>query len=100
MSPADLLTNIELPSRNGEAWRHYKGGIYFVFGFARNSDFKKEIGVLYWSRGDQGREILWHRELYEWCEMVKWPDGKYRQRFFPENDELKSLNYPERNEDE
>jgi hypothetical protein len=96
MSPADLLCNIELPCRNGMAWRHYKGGVYFVFGYARNSDFKKEIAVLYFSRGDQGREILWHRELYDWCEMVKWPDGIYRQRFFPDDEILKTLTYPER----
>lgn len=76
--PHDLRTGI---------WDHFKGGVYKVRGFSR------------WASGD-GEKVVEYTSLLhgtdhtrladQWCEVVQWPDKKYRSRFVYRGEDLKT----------
>lgn len=53
--------------RIGGLYRHYKGGLYRVFGFAKHTETEESL-VLY--RGDGQDGIFWVRPVKMFCEMV------------------------------
>lgn len=66
---------------------HFKGGVYKVRGFSMWASGNGEKVVEYTS--------LLHgtdhtRLATQWCEVVKWPDGKYRSRFVYRGPDLKT----------
>lgn len=69
-------TNAE--SMSTGVWDHFKGGIYKVRGFSRWASGEGEKVVEYTS-------LLFgtdHTRLAtQWCEVVQWPDKKFRSRF-------------------
>lgn len=63
-------------------YRHYKGGLYAVLGIATDSTNGRNDArmVLYWSLAKQKLLV---REISQFNERVKWPDGVERERFMP-----------------
>lgn len=62
-------------------YRHYKGDLYFVTGFAidatnESADETPFVMVVY-----QRDYALFVRDEDEFVEVVKWPDGEMRPRF-------------------
>lgn len=57
---------------------HFKGGVYKVKGFSS------------WESGNREKVVEYDSMIYgtphtrlatQWCEVTRWPDGKYRSRF-------------------
>jgi len=66
--------------KNG-IYRHYKGDLYMVLGVGRqstNGPTEGEKVVIYFSIK---RQQFCVREIGQFREKVKWPDGKMRPRF-------------------
>lgn len=61
-------------------YKHYKGGIYAVLGICSDSTNGRDDAkmVLYYSLEKHQIHV---REIAEFHEIVKWPDGKLRARF-------------------
>jgi hypothetical protein len=57
---------------------HFKGGVYLVEGFSSWASGEGEQLVEYISLSNGKR---FARFATQWCEIVKWPDGRYRSRF-------------------
>ena len=57
----------------GGLYRHYKGGLYRVYGFARHTETEESL-VLYREEGEEG--LFWVRPVKMFCDIV----GPY-QRF-------------------
>lgn len=57
---------------------HFKGGVYKVRGFSSWESGERELVVEYDSLifGTPHSRFAW-----QWCEVVQWPDGKYRSRW-------------------
>lgn len=51
----------------GGLYRHYKGGLYRVFGFAKHTETKESL-VLYRADGQDG--LFWVRPVKMFVEMV------------------------------
>jgi hypothetical protein len=66
---------------------HFKGGVYLVTGLSSWASGNGELVVEYLS-------MLFatpHTRLAsQWCEVVKWPDEKYRSRFVYRSPDLKT----------
>lgn len=62
-------------------YRHHGGGLYAVLGVVRDSTNGADEGrrlVLYFSLEKQALHV---REIGQFSESVKWPDGQMRPRF-------------------
>jgi len=66
---------------------HFKGGVYLIKGFSR------------WASGNGEKVVEYLSMIFgtphtrladQWCEVVQWPDGKYRSRFVYRGPDLKS----------
>lgn len=68
---------------------HFKGGIYLAQGYSSWASGNGEPVVEYVSLLHGTKHI---RLVSQWCEVVLWPDSKYRSRFVRRGD---SLNWPE-----
>lgn len=69
----------------GKVYKHKKGGKYLVLHIVEESTNGQEgsQGVVYVSLKEGS---IYHRNLSEFVEEVKWPDGKMRPRFVPEDE--------------
>lgn len=65
MTESQLLALIPIGSR----WRHYKGGLYVVLGYARRESDLTYL-VLYLPIGAAEEDVPWSRPVHEWCEAV------------------------------
>jgi hypothetical protein len=68
-NPASIMEGI---------WDHFKGGVYLKSGqgswaSGNNEPVVEYISMIYGSKH--------YRLVDQWCEVVQWPDGKYRSRF-------------------
>lgn len=69
--------------QSGKTYKHYKGGLYTVLFVAEettNARKGSNGGVVYVSH-TYGK--IKYRDLDEFTEEIKWPDGVTRQRFVP-----------------
>lgn len=57
---------------------HFKGGVYLAQSIGMNASNDNEVMVDYLSMIHATKHF---REAWQWDEIVKWPDGKYRSRF-------------------
>lgn len=68
-------------------WDHFKGGVYLKTGHGGWASGDGELVVEY-------RSMLFGTKHYrfatQWCEVVQWPDGKYRSRFVYRGPDLKT----------
>ena len=72
-SPDSLRSN-----KIGNIYDHFKGGVYMIRDFSLWASGNGELVVEYLSMIHGTK----HARLgSEWCEVVQWPDGKYRSRF-------------------
>lgn len=60
------------------AYKHFKGGHYFVYGVAYHTETDEPM-VVYTPDTDGGD--FWVRPLDMFNEEVEWPDGEMRPRF-------------------
>ncbi len=60
-------------------YRHFKGGLYEVVGFAKNSETLEDM-VIYRALYDDGE--VWVRPLSMWCEVIE-HNGERVLRFSP-----------------
>ncbi len=72
----------------GGPWRHWKGGRYMILGVAETHNHNGDLDVVYVSL-TFGKLITRplrrdSRDQDSWMDVVKWPDGIYRERFFQE----------------
>ncbi len=77
------MKKVTPPVVPGKLYKHYKGGRYLVLAITEESTDERagEFGVVYISL-TYGK--IWHRELSQFTEKVKWLDGKLRSRFLLE----------------
>ncbi len=78
----------ESPSFNAPGiWDHFKGGVYLKTGHGSWASGSGELTVEYLSMlfGTKHYRLAEH-----WCEVVRWPDGKYRSRFVYRGPDLKT----------
>src|SRR5208282_5361613 len=75
-SPYTRLDSVQ--AKLGGIYDHFKGGIYLIRDFSSWASGRGELVVEYLSMlfGTKHSRIG-----SEWCEVVQWPDGKYRSRF-------------------
>ena len=66
---------------------HFKGGVYMIRDFSRWASGDGELVVEYLSMlfGTKNTRLA-----SEWCQVVEWPDGKYRSRFVYRGPDLKT----------
>lgn len=57
---------------------HFKGGVYLLRGLSKWASGEGEPVVEYTSLLHASHHA---RLVRDWCEVVRWPDGKYRSRF-------------------
>lgn len=62
----------------GGIWDHFKGGVYLKTGQGSWASGNGELIVEYLSLIFGTKH---YRLASQWCEVVQWPDGKYRSRF-------------------
>lgn len=55
---------------------HFKGGVYRLEKVKIFANGEWVVDYLSMNYGEDHGRFLW-----EWCEVVQWPDGKYRSRF-------------------
>lgn len=67
-----------LSSRVG-IYDHFKGGIYLATGTSLFVSGEKEVEVVEYISLKSGKKCT--RYLWQWNEVVRWPDGKFRSRF-------------------
>ena len=65
--------------REGETWRHFKGGSYLIVGRSKEHD-TGEINVLYTSAGAPTWDP-WSRPMPEFMAEVKNDEGEWVHRF-------------------
>jgi len=67
-------------------WDHFKGGVYKVTGFSSwaSGNGEKVVGYTSMLFGTDHTRLV-----NQWCEVVEWPDGKYRSRFVYRGADLK-----------
>lgn len=65
-------------SQTGGIYDHFKGGVYLIRGHSLWASGNGEPVVEYLSMLFGTKHT---RLVSQWCEVVKWPDGKYRSRF-------------------
>jgi hypothetical protein len=65
-------------SKIGSIYDHFKGGVYAVRDFSSWASGEGEPVVEYLSMIHGTKHT---RLASQWCEVVQWPDGKYRSRF-------------------
>jgi hypothetical protein len=63
---------------NPGLWDHFKGGVYLLESLASWTSGDDEQVVIYTSLLTGSKYV---RLVSQWCEVVQWPDGKYRSRF-------------------
>ena len=61
-------------------YQHFKGGVYSVEAIATDTKDGMSQVVVYRSLAD-GR--VWVRDLPDFEEPVRWPDGSFQPRFIP-----------------
>ncbi len=64
-------------------YRHFKGGLYEVVGFAKNSETLEKM-VIY--RALYGDGETWVRPASMWCESVKYNGGELLRFTYIENE--------------
>lgn len=67
---------------------HFKGGVYKVRSFATWESGPERIKSVEYTSLIFGSDH--NRAATEWCEVVQWPDGKYRSRFVYRGPDLKT----------
>jgi hypothetical protein len=64
----------------GKVYQHYKGDCYLVLFLSEEStNARCGMAVVVYLSLERG--IIHNRDLGEWVELVKWPDGEMRPRF-------------------
>lgn len=73
-----FTTTNSVTFKMGGIYDHFKGGIYLVTGSGSWASGEGELVIEYLS-------MIFGTKHYrlgtQWCEVVQWPDGKYRSRF-------------------
>lgn len=64
---------------------HFKGGVYKTNKVSRFANDELYVDYTSLTYGSDHARFLW-----EWCEVVKWPDGKYRSRFVYRGPDLRT----------
>jgi hypothetical protein len=76
-------------------YRHYKGGVYLLLCVAETHQHNGDWDTVYWSlefKAWRTRPFVTDsRRQDAWCDLVTWPDGKMRDRFCPESEELAAI---------
>jgi hypothetical protein len=84
-SPFTAPESVTLQSRG--VYDHFKGGVYMIRDFSTWASGNGEKVVEYLSMlfGTKASRLM-----SQWCEVVRWPDGKYRSRFVYRGPDLRT----------
>ncbi len=88
-SPHTMAASVDF--KMGGLWDHFKGGIYLITGFSSWASGNNEPVVEYLSMLFGTKHT---RLVSQWCEVVQWPDKKYRSRFVKRGPDLRTPEPP------
>jgi hypothetical protein len=73
------MIDLQKVPKEGQVYRHYKGGRYMVL-YVATLESDKSAVVVYRNVEDTDSRV-WVRPLSVWCEEVQWPNGSTWPRF-------------------